>query len=202
LVATGAFLVALGTLRTLGQQLGEMQRQTKATLQQMRIDQRPWVLATIGDFTFLQGVPTFPVKVSNTGKTPARQYRADIVVKRIKNARDPSIDFVYDGVAHLRESMGVMLPNAQPLEIQATEVRMAADGKTVEPRGMSDDEALNLIGYGADFVVIYGVIAYQDVFGVDHWTKFCTFASPSHKGVYAQKCTAYNDVDKNDSAGQ
>jgi hypothetical protein len=66
---------------------------------------------------------------------------------------------------------------------------------------MKDDpvtstEEMELI-QGHAWVAVHGIVTYQDIFSVNHWTKFCyeyNFA-PFATKLSSLSCADYNDVD-------
>jgi hypothetical protein len=49
---------------------------------------------------------------------------------------------------------------------------------------------------GQSYIVFYGEITYEDVFGKKHWTHFCTGSGAAMQELDTlKKCIAYNDVD-------
>jgi hypothetical protein len=61
---------------------------------------------------------------------------------------------------------------------------------------LATEEEVVGIRDGKLYLAVYGVIAYRDVFGVDHWTHFCKWEGEN--GTFqAKKCTQYNSVDSN-----
>jgi hypothetical protein len=47
------------------------------------------------------------------------------------------------------------------------------------------------------FIAIWGKIWYSDVFGIEHWTKFCDAQGFKLRPGNADKCANYNDTDRN-----
>jgi hypothetical protein len=61
---------------------------------------------------------------------------------------------------------------------------------------VATDEEMKMIANGTGYFVVYGIIKYDDIFGVHHWTKFCDWNS-SNGNFNTFACTDYNDQDSN-----
>ena len=49
---------------------------------------------------------------------------------------------------------------------------------------------------GRAYIAIYALVAYDDIFGIKHWTRTCGFQALVNGGnFHASQCTAWNDVD-------
>ncbi len=167
-------------------------------LDTMRKDQRPWLDLTFkSNSDVLQvGIPiTASAHVVNEGKTPARSVSADIVIEMVKNGEEPRLNFP---LPHSRFTTGVLFPN-QPMDSPVfMRVRTASDGVSAETDPVTQAE-LDDFNQGNSFIVVYGMVSYEDFFHVSHWTKMCGFFPKlgSTKGASAKKCTDFGNIDGN-----
>lgn len=182
-------------LRIAQEQASAAQDGVSAIRRQMRQDQRAWLRVDVGTVIYAQpGPASVPVTITNTGKTPAREVTEQIVVEKVKNTEN--LHFSYR-VPRTVGTMGMLYPNALQQGIAST-LAEARGTQIVPPAALSAADMQELLA-GEAYLAIYGKITYLDVFGMNHYTKFCVFSSPAPKQVYvtAKKCTDYNSVDGN-----
>jgi hypothetical protein len=159
----------------------------------MQVDQRAWLQPVIGNREpSTTSTISFPITITNIGKSTAKNYRVDVVVRRVKN--DPLFDFPYKEPFDTQNT-GIMYPSEKNGFV-ASEETFSTDGKTKLLYQLTTDDAKSLVD-GTTFIIVYGKITYDDVFGVSHWATFCGFDRPSDKRVYAYRCSTYNDADNN-----
>jgi hypothetical protein len=174
------------------QQASAAQDSVKAIRRQMQQDQRAWINVSSGNVNFAENQPiTIPVISTNSGKTPAREFVADFIVKLVQIEKSPILDFHH--VAVVRESSGAIFKDQQ-FAFPAVSLRNIPRSRGAEPHALSKSEFEDLKS-GKTYIVIYGRIAYEDIFKTRHWVHFCSFSSPSGKPVPAKNCTSYNDID-------
>jgi len=165
-------------------------------LDEMRKEQRPWIRVTFDSSPMeALGPVSGIVHLVNKGKTPAKAISADFVMQRIKNGEEPTFDY---SVPHVNYSTGVLFPDESG-DAHPSRLRKSSSCDSAEPETLTKSEFDDLKGTRV-FFVVYGMIHYNDFFGVDHWTKFCGFAaisSTTSSTVTAKGCTDYNDVDSN-----
>jgi hypothetical protein len=55
--------------------------------------------------------------------------------------------------------------------------------------------------YSSDtgYIIVYGKLEYDSVFGAQHWVQFCQTSGPT---AYTNECVDYNAVDTNDEPGE
>lgn len=179
-----AVVVGLGVLGVYFCQLRVMQ-------QQVNLAERGWI-------GFVQP-PTFPldgattpatIQVTNFGKTPARQVEGDMVAAVLMKGEEPTFDYSL-GHPHNRFYAGVVFPNS-PFPVTIDVVRYI--NKT--PTAVSSADLRKELESGQSYVVFYGQIAYKDIFGIEHWTHFCTGSGKAMQELDTlKKCIRYNDVD-------
>ena len=175
----------------------EMQRQTGISFRQMRLDHRAWIYFEVGRATLVEGQPILmPIRFFNSGKTPVMHMHGIVFVNLLNRREEP--DFVYKpGHPGYEVSPGFIAPNSSQIVSWAVlpkylppqeELKTMLVTRTIR-QGISD---------GSMYIAVHGKITYDDVLG-DHWLTFCTFSENARPtGTDAEKCVAYNDVDKND----
>jgi hypothetical protein len=184
--------VAIYQYRVMGSQLAVM-----------RNDERAWVevkpLATnerVPAVEVVAGKPVFfPIKVVNTGKTPAKQVRLTLAIEIPASSNEANFDCVQKGVclSHV-EVWGMMSPG------DSDEIITPRFLDTSNPSLVATDAEATAWEEERAYVAIYGVISYVDVYNTRHWTNFCYWQNnPSARrtGFSAVKCTGYNTVDNN-----
>jgi hypothetical protein len=172
-------------------------------LDAMRKDQRAWVEfqalpnkpgSDISSVRLDAGQPmTYPLGIKNSGKTPARNMVAKIYLDIIDANQEPPLERVAtDTYERGVITAGIIFPDS---DIKQPVVRPTEDGK---PRLTAESE-VNAMRDGKAYIAIYGIITYDDVFGVHHWTKFCRGQAADGVGamLHIVQCIAYNDVDSN-----
>ena len=174
----------------------------------MRKDQRAWLEfqkqpdTPGGEMTTLQittGQPvTYPLRVTNIGKTPARNIVVKIFVDIVDSSQNPPLDHVEavqavevgSPYAVGRIRAGIVFPNTSLKQV----VVRPMNGSSA-PMVATDDE-VSAIKYGRAYLAVYGIITYDDVFNTHHWTTFCDWESLG--GTFnAAQCAKYNNVDGN-----
>jgi len=160
----------------------------------MRVDQRAWVSVPFpssfpSNGTALQA----STLIIDSGKTPAKGVQGDVIATVLKSDDKPVIgDF---SIGHPHEKLrapGVIFPSA-PIPITFPLGTYEAFDKRIIP---ADETLRKDINEGRRFVLFFGRITYFDVFGVDHYTQFCTGSGMSSDTL--KECLDYNAVDSND----
>jgi hypothetical protein len=164
-------------------------------LDAMRKDQRPWLeLDALPDTTstLTAGRPvTCLVHLRNIGKTPARNVEAKIYLDIIDFHREPPLDDVEQNLAHPRAyiNTGILFPNS---DFKLVTMRPAGGGSPA----LATESEVTAVREGRAYLAIYGIVNYDDIFNMHHWTKFCEW--PSVRGNFQPyHCTNYNNVDDN-----
>jgi hypothetical protein len=175
---------------------------TDHQLNVMRNDQRAWLEfgAQSGtsegggpDWHITSGQPiTYPIRIANVGKTPAKHMVVKVFVDVIDSSQDPPLDRV--GTAKTGSAFpfalveaGVVFPNG---DFSQSVMRVVRGGA---PLVATLDEARALRD-GRAYLAVYGIITYDDVFNAPHWTKFCHWVA-GDGSFHARGCTEYNGVD-------
>ena len=196
-------------------QLDEMRRATQKTgiaadaarssaqtaADSMHIDQRAWIGITVGRSQMTNGKPlTMAIRIANTGKTPAFKMHGNIVANLLREDEEP--DFLYKH-GHPRYEVGgggqTLVPNLpQDMQYAALPKYDESPNEPLPPI-IVDDSIRQAIETGKSYIVVHGKITYYDVFGIEHWIRFCHYA---HNVVgfqersVASTCGPYNDTDK------
>jgi len=157
------------------------------------VDQRAWISVVFLSNFPLEGasIPA-PIQLTNTGKTPAKDVEGDIVATVLKRGDEPLFDYSV-GHPHNRLHAGAIFPNT-PISTAVSLVRYGL--QTAEPI-VPTPELRQEIASGQSFIIFYGKITYADIFGVRHWTTFCTGSGSAIQSNDLKKCVSYNDVDNN-----
>jgi hypothetical protein len=157
------------------------------------VDQRAWISVVIPSEFQLEGasIPA-PIQLTNTGRTPAKDVEGDIVATVLKKGEEPLFDY---SVAHSYERLhaGAIFPN-NPIH---TTITVARYGPQIPEPIVPTPEFRHEIATGQSFIIFYGKITYADIFGVQHWTTFCTGSGSAIQLNDVKKCVSYNDVDNN-----
>jgi hypothetical protein len=162
----------------------------------MRLDQRAWVTGVPGTpETPKSGTGELlriPVKITNTGKTAAREVTVKLIASISKNGNDPSCD--YAGAISRTTSTRIFLPNAS--RTIYAEILSESGKAPAQPRLIPADEIRQLAD-GEEFFIVYGEIRYRDIFDYQHWVHFCSHGtlSPTAVLITSSNCARYNDVD-------
>jgi hypothetical protein len=91
---------------------------------------------------------------------------------------------------------GAVFPNRAPIESGISRSRFKPNNRDTELVPLSQTEYDQLTNGGA-YVAVYGIIVYEDVFSVSHFTTFCQWKAFRPGSYTAAKCTDYNNVDNN-----
>jgi hypothetical protein len=139
-----------------------------------------------------------PLKIMNIGKTAAKNIsEADYVELRgFSDEVNLSCVDTPQICPHLTSTTGIMFPSTH-IDVVATRM---TNGR--EPRITTLEEA-NAWMKGQVYIAVFGKVTYDDVFGVNHWTKFCFWGNSDITPLNtisvsaSRSCTAYNAVDDN-----
>ncbi|MGC2421743.1 MAG: hypothetical protein WA405_08855 [Candidatus Acidiferrales bacterium] len=161
---------------------------------QFQIDERAWISVPFPvDFpsngTLMQAV----TKITNTGKTPARQVEANVIATVFNKGEEPALGDFSVGHPHNHIFAGALFTNA-PIPLTITVVRY---GPTAAEPIVADETLRQDIADQKKFIIFYGKISYIDIFGIRRWTQFCTGSGGAFQGDALQKCIQYNDTDRN-----
>ena len=205
-------------------QLREQQNSIVVITKQMRQDQRPWLRVEFVPIAEAGNDPTkpeaatritpgqpinVPIRIRNTGKTPAETMTADFVIQLV-GINDSMVFPREKGlVKRLRTPpKSTMPPTSQPkilgchietgiifpdsfTETSIVRTGMENGNKTLIPLSLS--ERVDIIS-GRVMIYVTGRIEYLDEFGIRHWTDFCR---PLSDASANPRCARFNAVDSN-----
>jgi hypothetical protein len=196
-----------------------MRHTIKQSERAMEMDQRPWL-----EFRFSEsGSETIQISANNPiaapgqflniGKTPALDIKGVIVLEVVDVGKDPDMPDRKTGIAltALGEDVPKRAKWAKQIEGEVFEEAPVFPGKYsqlsvfrvkpstrygfVEPLMLTLDEYTKLTSKTA-YIAVWGEVRYDDIFGVAHWTRFCTTHGVGFEAS-SEKCVNYGDVDKN-----
>jgi hypothetical protein len=159
-----------------------------ATQQAIRLEQRAWLF--VGGF---MGNPkagdVFAIStiVTNSGKTPARKVALIDGVSPRAPSELPDFDYTRLGPNFATEGKGILPPNGSIVSVR--------DVNGGQPLNQSE---LDLIDRGGIRFYKHGKISYEDVFGCQHWVRYCYYLHRTNTGEYQYHiCDANNEMDDN-----
>jgi uncharacterized protein YhhL (DUF1145 family) len=221
----GQLKVMRGQLGEIVKQYPEVQKQAKASQdsvaeveRQTRLDQRPWIKFQSGgpspdrSFASAIGQPLrVPIRFINIGKTAALRVKGMIIVEIVPMGKDPPIPndiaaITAEGQASPPRSYFIKkIPGTQyessivypgdPADTIAIRSKFIANGRIDNPP-FTLEEAKSFQG-GKLYLAIWGEIWYFDIFGIEHWTKFCSLANSGGNPIEGEKCAKFGGVDNN-----
>jgi hypothetical protein len=156
-------------------------------------DQRAWLGVSYGTYRYTVNQPFGATyEVIDTGKTPTRNVSGEVVTKFMKNGEVPSFTYKIKTDVEL----GTMFPNVRQEAISWLIPPSLKKGEQVRPMKMSR-EMFDALHTGNGYIMVYGNIGYDSVFGAHHWIKFCATSGPTFFSQ-PKECLDYNDVDNNE----
>jgi hypothetical protein len=177
--------------------LKQSQLALDASIKASRIDQRAWIKPE-GNTTvlsFASGQELFvPFRLTNSGKTPAKDLSGSYVLQLIHKSEAP--DFLYSpGHPHNISGSNLLFPNESTLLIQIYAVVRGPSHMI-----LTQSQIEELVS-GELRAAVYGIVNYDDIFGGHHWVTFCnwlTIPGAPPIGTESQKtCLSYTGTDKN-----
>lgn len=178
-------------------QLSVMERQ----LNVMRNGERPWIkvmpteIVVYGNRHIVQvaqGQPAeFLLKIINIGKSPAQNIVFKSYVDLPQISTGPRLECVDEKIycSHEVVETGTIFPGGDFSDTFHTMER-----GLVRPVTEAEQGAWNS---GFIYGTAYGIVTYDDEFGVHHWTKFCFWDPGNAKSpVSAMSCARYSDTDR------
>jgi hypothetical protein len=160
-------------------------------------DERAWMAFEFvgGNVTFTIDKPfLIPTKTLNSGKTPAKNVRGNVVVGVFKKGEPLDFDYTPGHRnANYRIEAGTIFPNGF--------IDESFQGMRTGKNGMAEAILLHKplweeIRTGQSFIIVHGKITYQDVFGTEHWTTYCRYVT--NPSFISDECTRFNDTDDNE----
>lgn len=205
-------------------QLGALQEQMTQQRQSVEVDQRPWLKFRLGgnkptgsdpnglDYAFqpfIAGKPlSIPIRVTNIGKTTAEHIKGAIFVQVVSKGKEPMLPSKRLSFAAPDEPTPSMRGKSVPAEgwltatlypgevVEGSPSRMKRLGDgTIVIDPVTSEEADGING-GSMSLYILGEVWYADVFGVQHWSRFCE--TTDRESIKARiKCVRFGAVDHN-----
>jgi hypothetical protein len=158
----------------------------------MRVDQRAWVSVPIPATFPLDGsfVP-INAQIQNGGKTPARGIGGNFVATVLLKGERMEIGKFEVGHAY-NKIWGGSVFTGSPIPLSPPLKTYGATPQQIIPvgEGLRQD-----VANGNKFIIFFGKITYTDIFGIDHWTQFCTGSGSAIDPDSLRQCVTYNDVD-------
>jgi len=149
----------------------------------------------------LDPAPSAIIQYTNIGKTTARHIKAKFFIELTRNGESPHFERVdreknTEGIGFSYSIAGIMDPNEppHPFVVQRERQKIGGVPHEMEPDPTTDIERTEYTN-GDIWIATYGILYYDDTFGVPHWVKFCNMQSP--KPLYGLMCAAYSDQDDN-----
>lgn len=198
LLTVGVAVAALWSALVFQGQLSEMRKQSSRNLESFRIDERAWVeFGKIDITTFPPSPPfgttfKFSIYLRNVGKTVAKGVRT-----HIDNI------FTWNGFGEKRKA--VRMFQDQLFKDSKTGKRSIEPNKpaphVIAPDALSPvpvysgGQAPKRYKGGFMYTYVLGRIDYTDVFGVNHWKRFCFTVTDDHGSL--GYCEYGNEEDDN-----
>jgi hypothetical protein len=133
----------------------------------------------------------YPLQVRNMGKTSAKNIDMSIFVDILGALQEVPLGRISNPTddPHGHISAGIVFPNEDFKHV------VTRPGKDGQPLPLTDLEA-TAMNNGKAYLAIYGIVTYDDVFKVHHFTKFCDYrGTVGASTLKVQSCVAYNDAD-------
>jgi hypothetical protein len=169
-------------------------------LDAMKADQRAWVVVkpkTVPMAAIVNQPLQTVIRLTNTGKTPARNVVASVFVEVVQNGKP--INFDYSSTRFGPRSQlvtGELFPNDNA-DMDVIRKRPKQGENEPENELVNDSEATQLLS-GNAYISIHGMVTYDDVFKISHWKTFCIWQPMRQSSSYtAFECTEHNSEDAN-----
>lgn len=204
--AVGAFIYA----GIANQQADLMLKTIKQGDRTLEMDQRPWLEFRFGDAnsgdsgnvttrTSPSDPMSVPAQFLNIGKTPAINVSGLAQLNLVPTGREPALPEKWlggnlppGGVETLKTMAFFQAPIFPGMHSQ---FEITRDYSGEKPLPLTADEA-RALNAKTLYAVVFGRVFYTDIFGVTHWTQFCSAVGVGFS-VSPKNCVEYGDVDKN-----
>jgi hypothetical protein len=139
------------------------------------------------------------VRLTNLGNSTARNIVSRVYVGILPRLQAPTVDFgtptpmVQYFVADMFPKDVQDFPAARQKAIGPPR----EGGRDTEPRPLSESE-FNELTAGNTYVVAIGIVKYEDVYHIQHWSTFCAHRYLGSLAIMAKSCTEHNTEDEND----
>jgi hypothetical protein len=170
--------------------------QYRTSVSAMRTDQRAWLISKfVPNLPLTDGQPfDQTVNITNSGKTSAKDAQGRLV-SGLYRATD-TINFDYRHGT--RVEAGLLQPNdSYPVPSRLLRRDLPEGTAIDQAQVIISPDIRTAIGTNTLFIVTYGRITYDDIFGVEHFINFCGFG-PRNTFTFtsfAMQCLTYNDAD-------
>jgi hypothetical protein len=181
----------------MGDQLSAMHDSAKATKTALRADQRAWLYGRVGidPKTIKDTEPLVAfAEIVNNGKTPAIDVHICTGLQIVPSSDSPNFlnteACEHEEVINKRTAfssfatIGAVIPH-DPKQVPAT------FGKEI----ISHRQYLDL-EHGDAYIAMYVLLTYKDIFGINRWTRHCSFTSLAGVSYAASRCTGWSSVDQ------
>jgi hypothetical protein len=160
----------------------------------MRVDQRAWISIPFPNSFPLNGTSIpIVIQIINSGKTPAKGLVVDIIASVFDKSDKPTVGDFSIGHPHERlHAPGVIFPH-DPVPVNISVGTYLPEGG--EKPTVPDDALRQDMAGGERYILFYGRATYHDVFGIQHFTQFCTGSGSGIPSDILKDCLTYNDVD-------
>jgi hypothetical protein len=148
-------------------QIKEMQEARKHDKEIAKLEYRAWIQIEAVNCNFTEtGILVPLVSIENTGRTPAKNVKVWFVTEKTRDMAPPNFNYTDDQSVDAKP----ILPPKFPLQLGAEKRRFG-----VRRENWSELENRTIS------IFVHGKIAYEDVFGEQHWMTFCFMYEPSIK---------------------
>lgn len=173
-------------------------------IKQMRTDRRAWMtLSGTGDGKIQvtaneAGEKTLSaaMQISNTGQTPAKSVDIKFLLTVVPNGTDNPDSYTGAG---MENTASIFYPNnSVPITLQLLRENPNTATRT-SSRYLSEKEYQELID-GFSYIVVIARGRYTDIFGTEHWLRYCSAVSPPGSKatqITSRNCVDFNNVDDN-----
>jgi hypothetical protein len=162
----------------------------------MRTEQRAWI-STKPDLTHSSHfpLPSYPLLLTNTGKTPAIKIEGDFYIEVVRAGDAPHFN---RRIIHNFTSLAILQPaDTTPVPVYRERYKNGGNESESEPDFTTLTEK-ELLESGDAWIAIYGQLKYDDVFHRTHPIHFCLWEAvkPDHAPLDTTSCVAYNKIDE------
>lgn len=172
-------------------------------LDQMQLDERPWIKITWDPNVLHVGsAKMLMLHFTNTGKTPALNPDANVAMKGVKYG-EKTFDFG-GNLPTTDIHTGVIFPDPKGIDYMISRLKILPfENITVIPPPLDPITEPEMDAYNANkmYFVVFARVTYNDQSGGKHWTQFCIYIAKDNDLMpgepAAENCVAYNAVDSN-----
>lgn len=150
----------------------------------MQIDQRAWLNIKFKPDQIEAGKPIRgTLKVTNTGKTPAKKVAGTASLQKVASDKSPKVEgLIIDTV------FSSLIPPGSDLVVSVT----GRDGKSPVNFTKTDLEELRS---GKAYIAVIGKFGFVDIYDTPHWIKFCLWKDYGPGTYSAAECVNHNETD-------